>query len=107
MRWWAMHVVELFLPLTRKDGAPQPAGLFTEVRGELTERFGGLTAFTRAPAEGLWEDEEGAVEKDRIVILEVMDAQFDAGWWRDYRRQLEQKFAQDEVLVRASAVRRI
>lgn len=107
MRCSAMHVVELFLPLTRNDGSPQPAGLFGEVRAALVERFGGLTAFSRAPAEGLWEDDGGAVDKDRIVIFEVMDADFDADWWRDYRRELEGKFAQDEVLVRASAVTRV
>ena len=101
-----MHVVEIFLPLTRKDGAPQPAGLFGEVRETLVDRFGGLTAFTRSPAEGLWED-DGSVEQDRIVIFEVMDREFDESWWCDYRRALEERFEQDEVLVRASGVTRI
>ena len=102
-----MHVVEVFLPLARKDGSPQPDGLFGEVRAELVERFGGLTAFTRAPAEGLWENEEGAVDRDRIVIFEVMDQSFDAKWWSDYRRELEARFDQDEVLLRASETLRI
>ena len=96
-----MHVVELFLPLTRNDGAPQPRALFAAVRAELVERFGGLTAFTRAPAEGLWADGCG-VEADRIVVFEVMDEAFDAGWWRGYREGLERRFEQEEVLVRAS-----
>jgi hypothetical protein len=107
MRWGLMHVVELFLPLARKDGSSQPDGLFGEVRAELVERFGGLTAFTRAPAEGLWENEAGAVDKDRIVIFEVMDENFDADWWRDYRGELETRFDQDEVLLRASETLRI
>ena len=102
-----MHVVELFLPLSRKNDAPQPAALFGEVRALLVERFGGLTAFTRSPAEGLWEDEQGTVEDDRIVIFEVMDDHFDAAWWGRFRRELEAKFAQDEVLVRASAVTKV
>ena len=67
-----MHVVEIFLPLKRNDGADQPRALFGEVRRELIERFGGLTAFTRAPAEGLWEDPDGSVDRDQIVIFEVM-----------------------------------
>jgi hypothetical protein len=101
-----MHVVEIFLPLTRKDGTPQPNVRFGEVRRTLVERFGGLTAFTRSPAEGLWED-DGSVEHDRIVIFEVMDRDLDEGWWRDYRGKLEEWFEQDEVLVRASAVKRL
>ena len=102
-----MRLVEIFLPLARNDGSPQPTRLFAEVQGELVERCGGMTAFTRAPAEGLWEDHGGAVEADRIVIFEVMDEAYDAGWWRRYRRTLEERFAQDEVLVRASAAERL
>jgi hypothetical protein len=51
-----MHLIEILLPLTRRDGSPQPAERFAQVRAELVERFGGVTAFTRAPAEGLWDD---------------------------------------------------
>ena len=102
-----MHVVEIFLPLATRDGAPQPASRFGAVRAALVERFGGMTAFTRSPAEGLWEDGEGQVEGDRIVIFEVMDDAFDAAWWRAYRAKLEDRFGQDEILVRASAVARV
>ena len=67
-----MHVIEIFLPLQRNDGSPQPRELFGKVRKELIEKFGGLTAYSRAPAEGLWERDEGSVDKDAIVIFEVM-----------------------------------
>jgi len=102
-----MHVVEIFLPLKRKDGSPQAEGLFGQVRAELVERFGGLTAFTRAPAEGLWEDEDGEVERDSIVIFEVVADNLDRGWWSSFRERLEKQFDQDEVLIRASAVERL
>ncbi len=59
-----VHVVEIFLPLKRSDGSDQPRALFGAVRGELVDRFGGLTAFTRSPAEGLWEAAPGEVERD-------------------------------------------
>ena len=101
-----MHVIEIFLPLARNDGTPQPAGLFAALRAELVERFGGLTAFTRAPADGLWDD-GGTVEADRIVVFEVMDEGFDAAWWADYRHGLEGRFQQEEILVRASASQRL
>ncbi len=101
-----MHVIEILLPLKRNDGSDQPKTLFGEVRRELVERFGGLTAFTRAPAEGLWESEDG-VDRDAIVIFEVMADDLDAGWWRGYRAELETRFEQDEVVVRASGVERL
>ena len=101
------HLVEIFLPLKRRDGSDQPRSLFGEVRTELVDRFGGLTAFTRAPAEGLWEDEKGAVERDSIVILEVMTDGLDRRWWRQFGQRLAQGFDQDEILIRSSEVSRL
>jgi hypothetical protein len=98
-----MHIVEIFLPLTDNQGDAFGAEMFGKVRAELVERFGGLTAFTRSPAEGLWED-EGEVTRDEIVIFEVMAQEIDRGWWADYRRRLEEMFAQDAIVVRAREV---
>ena len=101
-----MHLVQLLLPLKKNDGSPQPGELFGKVRAELTERFGGLTAFTRAPAEGLWDSGDG-VDRDQMIVLEVMAEELERGWWRDYRAELERKFEQDEIMIRASAVERL
>ena len=101
-----MHVIEIFLPLKRNDGSPQPRELFGRLRAELLERFGGLTAFTRSPAEGLWEDGDD-VEQDEIVIFEVMTDELDRAWWSDLRKRLERIFQQDEVVVRASPAERL
>ncbi len=49
-----MHLVQILLPLYDNAGAPLPRALYDRVREELSRRFGGLTAFTRSPAEGLW-----------------------------------------------------
>jgi len=102
-----MHVIEIFLPLKRNDGSEQPRSLFAAVRKELVERFGGLTAFSRAPAEGLWEDHEGRVEGDQIVIFEVVADEVDRAWWSGFRARLERDFAQDEVLIRAAPSERL
>ena len=102
-----MHVVEILLPLKRNDGSPQPQRRFGDVRAELVERFGGLTAFTRAPAEGLWESDAGAVERDSVVIFEVLAETLDRAWWADYRALLESRFEQDEVMIRASPAKRL
>ena len=101
-----MHVVEIFLPLYDKGGRRFPAQLYGEVREALVERFGGLTAFTRSPAEGLWEAEEGERSRDDIVIFEVMADALDRGWWSGYRATLERRFRQDEIVVRARETER-
>src|SRR5690606_23265857 len=103
----AMHLVQLFLPLRDNDGAAFPRTLFDAVRAELLEVFGGVTAVVRSPGLGAWEDDGGAVQRDEVVLLEVMAMHLDHGWWAHYRWQLEQRFDQDEVLVRAMQVERL
>lgn len=102
-----MHVVEVFLPLRDGEGAPFPRASLDRVRHELTERFGGVTAHLRAPAAGAWKDDEGDVERDDVVIVEVVVDPLDRGWWAGYRRELEARFRQDEVLIRATACERL
>jgi hypothetical protein len=102
-----MHLVQIFLPLRDNDGDAFPKARFETVRAELTERFGGVTAFVRSPAIGAWQDEAGSVQRDDVVLVEVMAEQLDRRWWADYRRRLQQRFAQDEVLIRAHGVERL
>ena len=101
-----MHLVTILLPLERNDGSPQPKALFGELRTELVERFGGATFLSRAPAEGLWE-EDGKVEHDEIVTVEVVAEKLEREWWRKLRERLERDFEQDEVLIRACAVEKL
>lgn len=107
VRWGFVHLIEILLPLSDKEGERFPAALFGAVREELVEHFGGLTAFTRSPAEGLWEAEDGARTRDEIVIFEVMADWIDRSWWRSYRAGLEERFAQEEILIRAREVDRL
>jgi hypothetical protein len=102
-----MHVIEIFLPLRRNDGLPQPAELFEQVRAGLVERFGGLTAYSRAPADGLWEREEGSVDRDAIIIFEVMADALDRGWWSEFRSRLERQFEQDTIVIRSAEIERL
>ena len=101
-----MHLIEFLLPLRDNEGEAFGQELFAEVREELVERFGGLTAFARSPAEGVW-DEGAGRSHDEIVVLEVMAEALDRDWWREYRGSLERRFRQNEVVIRASAVQRL
>lgn len=104
----AMHAVQLFLPLYDNGGQPFPRTDFARVRDQLTERFGGVTAHTRAPARGQWkDDEDGKTVRDDVVVYEVMVAELDRAWWAKSREQLRETFRQDELLVRAWVVERL
>jgi len=98
------HLVQLLLPLRDNEGSDFPRAEFERVAKELTERFGGLTAYTRAPAEGRWREGAQGTSRDEIVVYEVMTYPLDAGWWRDYRTELERRFAQDTIVIRAQTV---
>ena len=64
-----MHLVQILLPVFDNKGIHQPRSEFKRVSDELTDRFGGLTAFTRAPAEGQWKDDSAGTTHDEIVVL--------------------------------------
>lgn len=101
-----MRLVQILLPTHDNDGEPFPAAHFAEVRAELTDAFGGVTAYLRAPATGLWDEGERVV-RDDVVIYEVMVDELDADWWRGYRRRQEERFRQDEIVMRALPMDRI
>jgi hypothetical protein len=100
-----MHLIQILLPLYDNEGQAQPRELFQRVRAELTDRFGGLTAYTRAPAAGHWHEAPNKTAHDEIVIYEIMTDELDVTWWQWYRKRLEAKFRQDQVVVRAQEVR--
>ena len=100
-----MHLVQILLPLYDNHQDPQPHEEFRRVRRELTERFGGLTVYTRAPAEGMWKLNDNHTTRDDIVIFEVMASQLDTAWWRKYRHDLEARFRQDVIVIRSQQMR--
>jgi hypothetical protein len=101
------HLVQILLPLHLSHGSDVPPEVFAEVRDELTERFGGVTAYSRSPATGLWKRTEAEVERDQVIMVEVVVDTFDREWWTMYREQLEQRFDQEEIHARAVAIDRI
>jgi hypothetical protein len=98
-----MYLVQFLLPVSTNDGQPFAASAFERVRTELTERFGGVTAYLRSPAVGAWQDDEGCVAHDDMICVEVMCDTLDRSFWTRYRAELAQRFSQRELLVRALA----
>ena len=102
-----MHLVQLLLPLHDGRGQRFDRALYDQVARELTQRFGGLTAYARTPATGLWQARPGETQRDDVVVYEVMVEQVDRDWWARYRQALEVRFAQEELVVRAHAIERL
>ena len=102
-----MYLIQLLLPLYDNDGRLFAREPFDRVRDELAGRFGGVTAFRLSPAEGLWKEEEGEVTRDRLITYEVMANDLDRAWWSRYRTELEERFRQEEILIRATEVEKL
>jgi len=96
-----MHLIQTFLPTRAADGSEFDAQLWIQVRAELVQIFGGVTIFAQSPAVGLWKDSDGEVETDQLVVLEVQTPDFDRMWWSEFRKSLEARFSQKQVLMRA------
>jgi hypothetical protein len=101
-----MHLIQLLLPLSDNAGEAFPQHLFAQVLRELSDKFGGSTAYTRSPAEGVWRT-GGTDRRDDIVVVEVMAAALDRDWWREYRGSLEDRFRQEELVVRSQEIETI
>jgi hypothetical protein len=101
------YLVQVLLPLFGRSGEAVGAGEFQRVKDELTQLHGGLTAFTSAPAEGRWTDDDNGVAHDKVVLFEVMADTLDRRWWQDYRADLERRFDQDEIVVRVQTIERL
>jgi len=101
------YLIQLLLPVYDNSGSQFPLAHYSAVRDERTDRFGGLTAYTRAPAQGLWQEPAGTPRRDDIIVYEVMTANLDRAWWAEYRRTLERRFNQEELVVRSQEFERL
>ena len=102
-----MHAIQILLPLFKQNSEEIPKRYFTELKNELTEKFGGITAYTRSPATGFWKDTEDNTVRDEIIIYEVMADQLDKTWWQACRERLENLFLQDEIVIKTWEIERL
>lgn len=97
------RLVQILLPTFKRDGTLIPQAAFDSVAHELTEKFGGVTSYLRAPAEGRWQSGTGT-EHDQIVVIEVMTEEIDTTFWSALRKRLERELAQDRIVIRSHTV---
>jgi hypothetical protein len=102
-----MVLIQVLLPTTApvRDGSDHDtAAAFARTRRELVEAFDGVTAYLRAPAQGIWTAPDGHRERDDVMMVEVVTASFDREWWRAYAATLAGRFGQHTIHVRALAI---
>jgi hypothetical protein len=100
-----MFLIQILLPLTGSTAQrTRSRAAFDETRRELVEAFGGITAYSQAPAEGVWTAADGGRALDTVIMVEVVTRAFDRAWWRDYTATLARRFDQETIHVRALSV---
>ena len=92
-----MYLIQILLPVSSGPNV----GAFSRTREELADKFGGVTAYTRAAAQGIWISPAGEKERDSMLMVEVFAQDFDRGWWRSYQEVLAERFQQEEIHIRA------
>jgi hypothetical protein len=102
-----MVLIQVLLPLRDNEGHAFDSEVFDQVRAELIERFGGVTAFLRSPAEGAWKQSDGTMNRDEMVIFEVITDRLDRSWWAKYRETLTRRFRQEHLIVLSTKVERL
>ncbi len=96
-------LVQVLLPLADNGGRRISHAAYTQVRNELAQRYGGVTAYTQSPAEGQW-IARGKKIHDDIIVVEVMVKRVERAWWARYRKTLEARFRQRSIVVRAHQI---
>src|ERR1044071_5117363 len=94
-----MHLVQILLPVRDNTGFPFEQSHFEPVAGTLSKKFGGATAYNRAPAEA-----SGTTQHDEGLVMEVMVDGLDRKWWAAFRRSLEKTFRQEQIVARAQLI---
>ena len=94
-----MYLVQLLLPVQDNNGHEYGESVLRGVSQELIAKFGGLTAYSRSPAKGVWFNADRA-QRDDIIIVEVMTGKVDREWWSAFRLNLERTLEQKEIVIR-------
>jgi hypothetical protein len=99
-----MNLLQLFIPLTDNQGHQFDQSIFLDLRQQLTDRFGGVTIYSRGPVTGLWKEAENQIIADQMIIYEVLTEQIDLPYWKQFKLHLEDLLQQEQILIRYFAV---
>jgi hypothetical protein len=99
-----MFLVQILWPLYAPAGHPFPHEYLEAVHDTLMQRYGGVTAYTRAPAAGVWKADAHRTVRDDIIVLEVMVETLSTDWWAEFKHQWQARLGQEYLVVRAQEI---
>lgn len=97
-------VFELFIPLHDQKGKNFPEKYYATLQQLLLKKFGGVTVYHRTPVTGIWDGSASGVDKDKLIIFEVMAVTGDEAFWNKLKGDLEKQFQQAEILIRSTRI---
>jgi hypothetical protein len=97
-----MYLIQILLPLYDNRGRRLPKKLFDDTSRSLAKFHGGVTAYTRSPAVGLWNSGGSKLKTDEIIVYEVVTPDLKEKLWKSRRKKWEAAFRQESILIRAS-----
>ena len=94
-----MKEYDLYVPLSDNNGTPIDPRKLSALKKRLVDQFGGLTHFPQEN-EGLWKV-GGFTFRDKIVILRVLASELLEAqtFFADLKREMQQAWAQEDVLI--------
>ena len=98
-----MYLIQILVPTTNPSNSES---VLAALSRSLVAKFGGVTAYTQAPAKGKWLA-DGTEERDDITIIEVMTDDLDHAWWKLLRERLERDLQQKEIVIRSLPIERL
>lgn len=94
-----MYLFQILVPINPSaQNRSDSKNVLAQIEHELTERFGGVNAYTQSPAKGLWKRSK-AITRDRIIVVEVMSRNRPLQWWKKHLRKLENRLKQEKIAV--------
>lgn len=100
-------LIQLLVPVYDSEGKRFPARYYSQLQRKLTDKFGGLTIYSRNPAEGFWKEGKSQTVKEEMLVCEVMAVEADPDFWQKLKLTLVEQFDQEEIVITSCKISRI
>jgi hypothetical protein len=100
----SQKLIQIFLPLYDNVGKSFPPDEYKHIQLLLTEKFNGVTVYQRAPAKGLWKEDETSIVRDDLVIYEVVAETLEQSFWTALKDRLLKQFRQEAIMIRCAEI---
>jgi len=97
------YLVEVYVPLTYKDGRSIPPAVLGHELHTLAYTFGGATIVPDCT--GFWVNPQRQIIQDRVEIWRIVCATYDSIFWTHYKRHACELYGQDEMFLTVTETR--